>query len=94
MLFRKKKKITLDAALFTDREAAFAAMRDAIPQEGPFGRSLDALHDVLTSIGEPTEITVLHFDAAERALGEYAASLALVLAASASENGRLTVSFV
>ena len=93
MLFRKKNTITLDAARFTDRKALYEALREAIPHDGAFGESLDALHDVLTSIGRQTELRIVHFDKAEQALGDYAERLALVLAASASQNRRLTVVF-
>ncbi|MBQ7700173.1 MAG: barstar family protein [Clostridia bacterium] len=87
------EKITVDAAAFTDTASTHAALRAAIGEKGYAGSNLDALHDVLTSIGRRTRITVTNYRAAEENLGEYAEKLALVLAVSASSNPVLTVVF-
>ena len=87
------KKIYVDASSFTDIKAAHAALRTAIGSDDYTGSNLDALYDVLTSIGKKTRITVTNYKAAEENLGEYAEKLALVLAVSASQNPVLTVVF-
>ena len=87
------EKIYVDASAFTDVKAAHAALKAAIGSDEYIGSNLDALHDVLTSIGRRTRITVSNYRAAEENLGEYAEKLALVLAVSASQNPVLTVVF-
>ena len=90
---QKTEKIFIDASAFTDVSAAHAAMRDAVGSKDYIGSNLDALHDVLCSIGRRTRITVTNYRAAEMNLGEYAEKLALVLAVSASSNPCLSVVF-
>lgn len=88
-----QKKILIDASYFTDIKETHAALKAAIGSDEYIGSNLDALHDVLTSIGKKTKITVKNYRAAEENLGEYAEKLALVLAVSASTNPMLTVVF-
>ena len=87
------EKINVDASAFTDIKSTHAALRGAIGSDEYIGSNLDALHDVLSSIGRRTRITVTNYRAAEESLGEYAEKLALVLAVSASQNPVLTVVF-
>ncbi|MBO4868857.1 MAG: barstar family protein [Clostridia bacterium] len=87
------KKIEVDASLFTDRKAVHDALRAAIGSEDYIGSNLDALNDVLTSIGRKTRIKIRHFCAARDNLGEYAETLAYVLASAACSNPYLTVIF-
>ena len=87
------RKITVDASRFTDKKATHAALREAIGSEDYIGSNLDALEDVLTSIGKKTRITLKNFNKAEEQIGDYAESLALVLASSAAANPNLTVVF-
>ena len=88
-----QKKILIDASSFTDVKATHATLREAIGGDGYAGSNLDALHDVLTSIGARTKITIINYRSAEENLGEYAEKLALVFAVSASKNPMLTVIF-
>lgn len=53
-----------------------------------YGRNLDALHDLLGEIGEPTRI-VLAGDASSGEMKAYLPRLDAVLADSAEENGAL-----
>lgn len=55
-----------------------------------YGNNLDALHDMLTSISEDTEITFLHFSA----LPSPTAGLLRVLRDSENENPKLEISLV
>ena len=88
-----QKKILIDASSFTDIKETHAVFKAAIGSDDYTGSNLDALYDVLTSIGKKTRITVTNYKAAEENLGEYAEKLALVLAVSASANPMLTVVF-
>ena len=87
------RKITVDASDFTDKKATHAALRKAIGSQDYIGSNLDALEDVLTSIGKKTRITLKNFNKAEEQIGDYAETLALVLASSAAANPNLTVVF-
>ena len=56
-----------------------------------YGGNLDALHDCLTEINQPTELVIRGSDTLETALGSYAAAFRRVLADSAAQNDALTV---
>ena len=58
-----------------------------------YGGNLDALHDCLTEINQPTELVISDGDALETALGSYAAAFRRVLADSAAQNDALTVTW-
>ena len=63
----------------------------ALPLPEWYGKNLDALYDCLTDLSDPTEILLLHAEAMERALGDYALRFERVLRDAAEENRRLTV---
>lgn len=54
-----------------------------------YGRTLDALHDCLTDVFEPTDIRVLHAAALTERLGLYAEVLHDVLRDACEENQHL-----
>ena len=58
-----------------------------------YGGNLDALHDCLTEINQPTELVIRGGDALETALGSYAAAFRRVLTDSAAQNDALTVTW-
>ena len=58
-----------------------------------YGGNLDALHDCLTEINQPTELVIRGSDALETALGSYAAAFRRVLTDSAAQNDALTVTW-
>ena len=58
-----------------------------------YGGNLDALHDCLTEINQPTELVIRGSDTLETALGSYAAAFRRVLADSAAQNDALTVTW-
>ena len=58
-----------------------------------YGGNLDALHDCLTEINQPTELVIRSSDTLETALGSYAAAFRRVLADSAAQNDALTVTW-
>jgi RNAse (barnase) inhibitor barstar len=89
--FRRRRTVTVDAGLFTDTESVHEAFRKALGREDYVGSNLDALHDILTTTFSSTTLRVVNFAAAERTLGEYAASLRRVLTDSAEQNSCLRV---
>ena len=58
-----------------------------------YGGNLDALHDCLTEINQPTELVIRGGDALETALDSYAAAFRRVLTDSAAQNDALTVTW-
>ena len=58
-----------------------------------YGGNLDALHDCLTEINQPTELVIRGSDTLETALASYAAAFRRVLADSAAQNDALTVTW-
>ena len=58
-----------------------------------YGGNLDALHDCLTEINQPTELVIRGSDTLETALGSYAAAFRRVLTDSAAQNEALTVTW-
>ena len=86
------REIFIDAGTFTDRVAAHDALKAAVVPAGePYGRNLDALHDVLTSITVNTSVKITGFGYARSTLGDYAATMEKVFCDSAAENSRLQV---
>jgi len=86
----------IDAALFTSREQAHERMQGIFTESEYLGESLDALHDVLTTLGkknDPAAVTVKNLRAARNVLGSYAERLARVFAESALDNPYLRVTF-
>lgn len=83
--------ITLDGRRMQTRETAHDELQAALSLPGYYGRNLDALHDCLTDIGRPTQITLVNASAMLQGAQGYGARLAAVLLQSAAENPRLTV---
>ena len=83
--------VIINARDFKTKHEAHCALRAALGQENYWGSNLDALHDCLTSIFEPTEIVIKNWSAAVHYLGEYADRLWHVLDDSAEENPFISV---
>jgi len=83
--------LTVDANEFATKHDLHAAFRAALGRENYWGSNLDALHDCLTSIAEPTTLTVVNWASAARRFGDYADRLWHVLDDSVEENPNLTV---
>ena len=86
------KKIVIDASLFGDKASMYDCLQEAFGTENFMGRNLDALHDCLTMIFEPTEIVVQNFAHAKVRLGGYADIFWHVLDDSSEENRNLIIS--
>mgnify|MGYP002623929989 CR=1 FL=1 len=87
------KKIVIDASEFTSKQSMYDCLHRALGAEDFFGSNLDALHDRLTMVFEPTELIVRNYACALRYLGAYADAFWHVLDDSAEENDNLHISF-
>ena len=87
------KDITIDCRGFVPRSDLHKAFADALAFPDHYGNNLDALHDCLTDIAEPTRIRLLHWEAAEESLGSYARSAKRAILDAALQNTNLAVIF-
>lgn len=85
------KRIIVDAACFKDKVTMFEELHRAFGRENFFGNNLDAFHDCLTMIFEPTEIVIRNYAYALASLGAYANAFWHVLDDSAEENRNLRI---
>lgn len=85
------RKLMVNARDFVTREAMHEAMRKALEEENYWGSNLDALHDCLTSIFEPTELRVINWSYAATQLRGYSDGLWRVLSDSSDENSNLAI---
>ena len=56
---------TIDLSKVKTREELHDLLQEELPLPEYYGRNLDALYDVLTSVCEPMEIQILNFSEAE-----------------------------
>lgn len=75
------------------RENAHSHLAKALSLPDYYGGNLDALHDSLTDINEPTHIIVTHCGMITQSMGSYGVALLEVLNKSTDENNSLTISF-
>lgn len=54
------RRIELDGARLTQRGQAMAYLNEKLELPEWWGRNLDALHDCLTELGEPTALALSH----------------------------------
>ncbi|MHB1454288.1 MAG: barstar family protein [Saccharofermentanales bacterium] len=87
------RTIVIDGNEMRTREDAHAYLSRRLSFPDYYGQNLDALHDCLGEIGEPTNIVIYHYDALEKSLGTYAASIRDVLSHAQEENHFLTILF-
>lgn len=87
------KEVTLDCRGFLPRSELHKAFASALSFPDHYGNNLDALHDCLTSLPHQIRLVLLHWDAAEEGLGQYAQALKQVLEDSEKENPRLHIFF-
>ena len=84
-------RFVLDGSSVGSREALHQTLAAGLRLPDWYGGNLDALHDCLTDITEPTELVIRGGAALETALGVYCKSLRRVLADCAAENGAFSV---
>lgn len=87
------KDITIDCRGFIPRSELHRTFADALSFPDHYGNNLDALHDCLTDITEPTRIRLLHWAAAEENLGSYARSAKRAILDAAKKNSELAIIF-
>lgn len=85
------RKIILDINKMTSLPALHNYLHQALELPEYYGMNLDALHDCLTELSIPTEITVPAQVKDEKYLGWYGAQLLEVLKDAAEENEALQV---
>lgn len=81
----------IDGGAMDTREAAHAELARTLSFPAYYGKNLDALHDCLTDMRTPAEITLVRARAMEAALGEYGGRIVRVLRDAAQENPALRV---
>ena len=86
-------RFVLDGGSVGSRETLHQTLAAGLRLPDWYGGNLDALHDCLTDITEPTELVIRSSAALETALGGYAAALRRVLADCAAENGAFSVTW-
>ena len=84
-------RFVLDGSSVGNRETLHRVLAAGLQFPDWYGGNLDALHDCLTEINQPTELVIRSSDTLETALGSYAAAFRRVLADSAAQNDALTV---
>ena len=87
------KQVHIDCAVFTCRDAFHDSVARELSLPKWYGRNLDALHDCLTSISEPTHLILENWQAAEENLGRYASLIRAVLLHAEDENINVHISF-
>jgi len=84
-------KIQLDGRLMTDKAAVHNQFQEKLLFPQYYGRNLDALYDLLTSLPEAAEIDLFEKDAMLEQLGAYGASLLATLLQAEENAGNLTI---
>ncbi|MBO4355976.1 MAG: barstar family protein [Clostridia bacterium] len=83
----------IDASLFTSKSDMHELLQKVFSEYEYFGKNLDALHDVLTSIRKDSLIVINNFAKAQELLGAYMNTTAKVFCNSAEENPHLKIVF-
>ena len=87
------KEIIIDGSQVTSKEEFFSVLRNQIGEDVLIGSNLDALHDALTSLTAPSDITIVERELLEQNLGTYWEKIYEVLMDCLDENYDLSVSF-
>lgn len=83
--------VILDGKAMVDRVSAHSYLADRLELPTYYGRNLDALYDVLTEIGEETEIVLTDPAAVVEQMGKYGEALLATMQEAAEENPKLIV---
>lgn len=85
------RRLILDGREMRSREALHLYLAQTLAMPSYYGANLDALHDILTEIGEETELVVTNTRIMMEMLGAYGELLLRVLQDSEQENPFLRV---
>ena len=77
--YMSMKKIVLDGKYLCNRDVAHTYLQEALELPDYYGKNLDALYDLLTSLPETVEIDLAYKDQMLEQLGAYSTSLLLTL---------------
>lgn len=80
------RQVILDATYMTNNQTTHEYIAGQLSFPEYYGRNLDALHDMLTQISQPTLIIIEHGKLLPTQLGNYGKILLDVLKDSAKEN--------
>ena len=83
--------VTLNGKAMVDRPAAHSHLAERLDLPTYYGRNLDALYDVLTDIGEDTQIILEDPAAVVDNLGKYGEALLSTMQEAAEENPHLII---
>ena len=83
--------VILEGKAMTDRMSAHSHLAERLALPTYYGRNLDALYDVLTEVGEETEIILTDPAAVVEQMGKYGEALLATMQEAAEENPRLIV---
>ena len=83
--------VVLDGKAMVDRVTAHTHLAERLELPTYYGRNLDALYDMLTEIGEETEIILTDPAVVAEQMGKYGEALLATLQEAAEENPRLIV---
>lgn len=83
------RTISLDGAEMTDRETTHRQLMEKLSLPAYYGHNLDALHDCLTDIAEPTHILLSHAGTMLSCLRMYGVRLLRVFFDAAEDNAHL-----
>lgn len=87
------RKATLNGKRMINREVAHAYLKRKLGFPDYYGRNLDALWDLLTTIHEPLEIRIFNRDSILEKMGEYGERLLSTLDEASEENPRITLKY-
>ncbi len=85
------KTVVIDGRDMPDRITAHAYLAGKLDFPTYYGKNLDALHDCLTDISEPTQIVLYNFSEDSFSNNLYLPSIIRVLKTSATENNNISL---
>lgn len=84
--------VDLDCALMTDRAAAHEYLKQQLQLPEYYGRNLDALYDLLASLGSELNVEICRSELLEENLGGYGSALLATIREAAEENPNIHLS--
>ncbi|HSP48095.1 MAG TPA: barstar family protein [Clostridiaceae bacterium] len=85
------RRVILNGKRMISREIAHAYLKRKLDFPDYYGKNLDALWDLLTTIHEPLEIHVIHGDRMLAKMGDYGQRLLETLEEAAKESRHVTI---